>query len=91
MQYQFKLPRSGSQTKRMHMAGLIADTVSTANAAQLAVSRDDYQSFEADRDIDMTKVRKEIFRLGAFRDLSIRISHSSNADFRAEAVIARVE
>ena len=91
LSYQFKLPRSGSQTKRMQMAGLIADTSSTVSVAQMAVSRDDYASFEADRDIDMQKVRKEIFRLGAYRDLSIRISHSSNADFRAESFIARVE
>ena len=75
----------------MQMAGLVADTSSTVSVAQMAVSRDDYASFEADRDIDMQKVRKEIFRLGAYRDLSIRISHSSNADFRAESFIARVE
>lgn len=91
MTHQFKLPQTGADRKRMHFAGVIGDTQTSASDLSISFSDDDYQTFSTARTIDLTKDKKQIYRCGTYRGRAVKLEHSANTDCRLEAFVARVE
>ena len=65
---------------------LVADTVSSGTT-QLFFSDDDYLTWQGPFTFDMSKMRKNVTRLGAhYCGRAYKVVHSSNAYFRGEAL-----
>lgn len=91
MTHQFKLPQSGSHRKRMPMFGVVGDTQTGTSNLGVEFSDDDYATFSAVRNIDLTKAKKNIYRCGSFTGRAVRLTHSDNTDCRLELAVARIE
>jgi hypothetical protein len=88
--HQFKLPGSGNQRKHMPMFSLKGDTARSALNIGVEFSDDDYQSWSAVRNIDMTGAMKFITRCGGFNDRAVRLSYTGALEVRLESVMARI-
>lgn len=92
MTVQFKLPTKGNDHQRLLWCGVKGDTAAstTTSTLNISLSRDDWQTFEAARTIDMTKPKKHIYRCGSFTDLGVQLTHTGNLDCRLEQFLARI-
>ena len=92
----FNVPTDGNQVKRMAWAGVVADSqssgasTSAATYLQMSVADNADYSFGAARQIDLRQRKKQLYRMGAFRDRAVKITHSGNAQFRIQNFIAKV-
>lgn len=93
MTVQFKLPHNGNEHQQIKWMGFKGDTAAstTTSTLNVAITRDDYQTFETARSIDMTKMVKKITRCGAGSDFGIRLTHTGNLDCRLDQFVARIE
>ena len=90
--HQFKMPlQKGNARKRMPMFGVVGDTARSASSLNVAFSDDDGQNFSTARVIDMTTAEKRLARCGAFKNRTVRMTHTANLDVSLTAVVARVE
>jgi hypothetical protein len=81
-----KIDFGTANKKYIREVELIADTVSSGTA-QLYISDDDYATWQGPFTFDMTKMRKNVTRLGAhYGGRAYKVVHSSNAYFRGEAL-----
>lgn len=80
-----KLNFGSGNRKIMDEVRLICDQQATGNA-YLSYSDDDYGTWSTPRAFDLTKPEPKITRLGAFNARALKITHSTNAAFRAEAI-----
>ena len=65
---------------------LIADTESSGTCL-LEASDDDYKTWQTLGTFDMTQQQKRIYRCGSYKnERAYRLTHSSNAPFRAQAI-----
>ena len=92
MTHQLKLPKSGNHRQFVRWIGLSGDTATSASTVNVELSRDDYQSFETARGIDMTSKKKSIYRCGSYQgDLAVRLTHTGNVECRLEGLLARID
>lgn len=67
--------------KRFSAVNLHADTV--ASNVMIRYSDDDYNTFSAWRNLDLSTVRKQLVRMGGSRRRSYELLHTANTPFRA--------
>jgi hypothetical protein len=79
---QFRVPHPDLNWKTLYRCGLIADSTDTSQVVNVSFSRDDGRNWSTARPIDLTSLRKEIYRCGTFREMMVRITHATNSDFR---------
>lgn len=79
---QFRLPVSSLDWKSMAMCGLIADTPGSSQTVSVATSDDDCGSFVTRGTIDLANKRKELQRLGTFRERFVKLTHSGTGEVR---------
>lgn len=90
MVVQFSFPKDGPHRKFMDVAGVIGDTSRSASSLTLETSDDDGQNWATGRTIDMTSAKKNLYRLGTYRERQVRLTHSGSVDCRLESFFARV-
>lgn len=91
MTHQFKIPQKGNYRQSMKMFGVVGDTQSGTSNLGVEFSDDDYATFSAVRNIDLTKTKKNLYRCGSFHGRAVRLTHSNNTDCRLELAVARIE
>lgn len=89
--HQFKMPKKGNEQHTMPMFGLVGDTARSALNVDVQFSRDDWQTKETARTIDMTSKAKMLTRCGAFQDLGVTLSYAGSLEVRLEKAVARVQ
>lgn len=89
---QFKLPAQDNDVNFLDMYGVVGDTAATTTTSVLSVtlSYDDWATTTAARNIDLTKLKKHLYRGGSFRDLGVRLEHTANLDCALDKFVARV-
>jgi hypothetical protein len=87
---QFRLPTSGGNNKFMAWCGLVGTQERSACTETVAVSDNDGQNFTTVGTIDRTTTRQYLFRMGAFRDRTMRLTNTSNHEGRLEKFVAKV-
>ena len=79
-------------SKFMPYMGLKGDTSRSAQNILVQFSDDDYQTFTAGRNVDMTSKEKMLARCGSYRGSRIvRLSHTGNTEVRLSQFLARIE
>lgn len=91
MTVQFRIPEAGNQRKFMSMCALDGVTATSAQSITIEKSDDDYQTFSTLGTIDMTSMKKALYRCGSYRNRVIRISHSGNSEVRLMNFLARIK
>ena len=93
MTHQFLLPSGGHHFKKMPICGVIGDTTASTSTSNLGVefSDDDFQSFTAVQNIDMTQARKVLTRQGSWRgERAVRLTNTANLDCRLRMFFAQI-
>lgn len=90
MTHQFDLPTKGNQLQRAYWMGVEGDTARSASSLNVELSRDDWQTVETARAIDMTKAKKHLYRCGSANKFGVRLSHTGNLDCRLRSFLARI-
>jgi hypothetical protein len=89
---QIKVPRDGTHRHFARWIGVDGDTSTSSSSLLVELSRDDGQTFETARTIDMTSTKKKIYRCGSHTgDLLVRLSHADDADLRLGRLLARID
>jgi len=89
--HQFKLPADGNERKQHKWAALVGDTARAAQAIDLSVSDDDYQTWTSLGTIDMTSDKKALYRLGGFNQRAIRLSYTGSLGVDLTQFLSRIE
>ena len=63
----------------------------TTGNCEVSVSDDDYESFDAARNIDMSLQRKRVTRLGNFYERSHRFQYTGTSSFRVQGYVPHIE
>lgn len=84
-------PDYRAQRKFHHELQVIGDTLPGADTISVQYSDDDYQTFSAARTIDMTQSKKQLQKLGYFRERAFKLTYSGTQQVRLEAVEGQVQ
>lgn len=90
MTHQFDLPVKGNQLQRAYWMGVEGDTARSSSTLNLVISRDDWQTIETARGIDINLPKKHIYRCGSANKFGIRLTHVGNSDCRLRNFVARI-
>lgn len=87
---QFRLPVPDLKRKSMWRYGVIADKTSSAQNLAVSMSYDDGSNWTTPRNIDLSSMRKELYRGGLFREMFVRLTHTDSGEVRLRRFFADV-
>jgi len=80
-----------SSRKFQHELQLISDTATSAGTVSVTYTDDDYQNFSTARTIDMTSTKKQLQRLGYFRERAFKLSDTLTEQVRLELLEGQIQ